>query len=77
MVSPREENGRRVAIVLSGGGARGAYEAGVLSYLFEHIYPKLGDDFHFDILSGTSVGAIHAAYMAASAHMETRLRTCR
>jgi len=76
-VSGREENGRRVAIVLSGGGARGAYEAGVLSYLFEHIYPKLSDDFHFDILSGTSVGAIHAAYMAASAHMDARERAHR
>jgi NTE family protein len=56
----------RLAIVLSGGGARGAYEAGVLSYLFEEIYPLLGDDFEFDIVSGTSVGAIHAAYIAAS-----------
>jgi len=58
-----------VSIVLSGGGARGAYEAGVLSYLFEHVYPVLPPDFEFDILSGTSVGAIHAAYVAASAHM--------
>jgi NTE family protein len=54
------------AIVLSGGGARGAYEAGVLSYLFEKIYPQLGPSFEFDIASGTSVGAIHAAYMAAT-----------
>ena len=62
------EEGRRqrVALVLSGGGARGAYEAGVLSHLFEHVYPKLGPDFEFDIISGTSVGAIHAAYVAAS-----------
>jgi NTE family protein len=58
---------QRVALVLSGGGSRGAYEAGVLAYLFEHIYPKLGDRFEFDIVSGTSVGAIHAAYVAASA----------
>jgi NTE family protein len=57
---------QRVAIVLSGGGARGAYEAGVLSYLFEKIYPELGPDFEFDIISGTSVGAIHAAYIAAT-----------
>jgi NTE family protein len=60
---------KRIAIVLSGGGARGAYEAGVLSYLFEAIYPRLSPDFEFDIVSGTSVGAIHAAYIAASAHL--------
>lgn len=56
----------RVALVLSGGGSRGAYEAGVLTWLFEHVYPKLRDRFEFDIISGTSVGAIHAAYVAAS-----------
>lgn len=56
----------RIALVLSGGGSRGAYEAGVLSWLFENIYPKLGDRFEFDLISGTSVGAIHAAYVAAS-----------
>ncbi len=59
----------RAALVLSGGGARGAYEAGVLSYLFEEIYPALPEGFEFDIVSGTSVGAIHAAYLAATAHM--------
>jgi NTE family protein len=42
----------------------------VLSYLFEHVYPRVSDRFEFDLLSGTSVGAIHAAYVAASAHME-------
>lgn len=60
---------RRVAIVLSGGGARGAYEAGVLSHLFEEICPRLGEGFEFDLVSGTSVGAIHAAYVAATSHM--------
>lgn len=60
---------RRVALVLSGGGARGAYEAGVLAELFERIGPKLPPDFEFDIVSGTSVGAIHAAYVAASSHV--------
>jgi NTE family protein len=60
---------RRVAIVLSGGGARGAYEAGVLSHLFEEICPRLGEGFEFDLVSGTSVGAIHAAYLAATSHM--------
>jgi NTE family protein len=60
----------RTALVLSGGGSRGAYEAGVLSWLFENIYPKLGSDFEFDLVSGTSVGAIHGAYVAASAGMD-------
>ncbi len=60
-------NSGGVALVLSGGGARGAYEAGVLSYIFDHIYPKLPDGFEFDIVSGTSVGAIHAGFVAASA----------
>ncbi|MBW2361699.1 MAG: patatin-like phospholipase family protein [Deltaproteobacteria bacterium] len=68
------ERPTRVAIVLSGGGARGAYEAGVLSYLFEHIYPQLRPEFEFDIVSGTSVGAIHAGYIAASADQTHRAR---
>ena len=59
----------RTAIVLSGGGARGAYEAGVLAYLFEHIYPELPEGFEFEIVSGTSIGAIHASYLAASADL--------
>ena len=57
----------RTALVLSGGGSRGAYEAGVLSWIFENVYPRLGAGFEFDLVSGTSVGAIHAAYVAASA----------
>ena len=39
------------------------------SYLLEKIYPQLPDGFEFDIVSGTSVGAIHAGYIAASAHL--------
>src|SRR5262245_49762556 len=65
---------KRVAIVLSEGGARGAYEAGVLSWLFEHIYPRLRDGFEFDIVSGTSVGAIHSAYIASTAHLNGAAR---
>ncbi len=67
----------RLSLVLSGGGSRGAYEAGILSYLFEHVYPKLGADFEFDVISGTSVGAIHAAYVAASSGMPTAERSRR
>jgi len=32
---------RRVGIILSGGGARGAYEVGVLSYLFEDDWTQI------------------------------------
>lgn len=54
-----------MAIVLSGGGARGAYEAGVLAYLLDELPAKLGRRVRFDIVTGTSVGAIHATYLAA------------
>jgi NTE family protein len=55
-------------LVLSGGGARGAYEVGVLAYICTQL-PKIAlNRRRFQILSGTSVGAIHAAYMAAAAH---------
>jgi len=63
----------RAGLVLSGGGARGAYEAGVLSYLYERVYPEL-PGFEFDVASGTSVGAIHAAYTLASAHVDAENR---
>jgi NTE family protein len=68
---------RRFALVLSGGGARGAYEAGVLSHLFEHVIPRLRPGFEFDVLSGTSVGAIHAAFAGATAHLEPADRAAR
>jgi NTE family protein len=57
----------RVGLVLSGGGARGAYEVGVLAHIFEHVLPQLPPDFDFDVVSGTSVGAIHASYVVATA----------
>ncbi len=51
------------ALVLSGGGARGAYEVGVLRYVRE----RLDIDTRFDVITGTSVGAINGAYLAATA----------
>jgi NTE family protein len=52
--------------VLSGGGARGAYEAGVIAGIMEILRPKQAP---FDVLCGTSVGALNAAYLAAHAHI--------
>lgn len=47
------------ALVLSGGGARAAYQAGVLLCI-----AKRRPDFHFPILTGVSAGAINAAFIA-------------
>jgi NTE family protein len=57
----------RTAVVLSGGGARGAYEAGVLYYIVERLPAVLGRPIRFDIISGTSVGAIHSCFLAGHA----------
>jgi NTE family protein len=53
----------RVGLVLSGGGARGAYEVGVLRYIRE----RIKGDTRFDIITGSSIGAINGAYIAATA----------
>jgi len=56
---------RRVAMILSGGGARGAYEVGVLSYVLDGFARRRGAPPRIDILCGTSVGAINACFLAA------------
>jgi NTE family protein len=56
---------RRVAMILSGGGARSAYEVGVLWYIFDDLTRILGVPPRIDVLCGTSVGAINACYLAA------------
>jgi NTE family protein len=56
----------RVALVLPGGGARGAYEAGVLSVLLPALEAR-GE--RVTLLCGTSVGAINAALLASLAHL--------
>jgi NTE family protein len=62
---PAAGSRRRVAMILSGGGARGAYEVGVLWYIFDDLTRILGAPPRLDILCGTSVGAINACYLAA------------
>ena len=56
----------RRALVLSGGGSRGAYAAGVMRYVVEEISESLGRPARFDIISGTSIGAINATWLAAT-----------
>jgi NTE family protein len=65
-VEPASPDVRR-ALVLSGGGARGAYEVGVLSYVLEELPQRLGWIPRIDIYAGNSVGAVNACHLAAHA----------
>ena len=56
----------KIGFVLSGGGSRGAYEAGIIHYLRTDLARRLGRHVPIDIVSGTSVGAINAAFLAAT-----------
>ncbi|MEZ4362909.1 MAG: patatin-like phospholipase family protein [Kofleriaceae bacterium] len=52
--------------MLSGGGSRGAYEAGILHYIRTDLARRMGRHAPIDIITGTSVGAINAAFWAAT-----------
>lgn len=56
----------KTALVLSGGGARGAYQVGVLKAIAD-IHPKHAAN-PFSIISGTSAGALNAVALASSAN---------
>ncbi|MBI5497926.1 MAG: patatin-like phospholipase family protein [Deltaproteobacteria bacterium] len=56
-------------LVLSGGGARGAYEAGIIRYIREELPERVRQRARFEIVSGTSVGALNACFLAAHAHV--------
>jgi len=60
-----EPAGGRIALVLAGGGARGAYEMGALSVLAPVLEAR-GEE--VEIIVGTSIGGINAAFLAANAH---------
>ncbi len=57
---------KKIALVLAGGAARGAYEVGVVDYVLEKVAHEVGP-IRFDILCGTSVGALNACGLAAFA----------
>lgn len=52
-----------LAVVLTGGGARGAYQVGLLRWLAGR-FPEL----KIPIVTGVSAGAVNAAYLAAHMH---------
>jgi len=60
------EGRRKSAIILSGGGAYGAYEVGVLKALLTGKSPATGyRPLVPDIVSGTSIGAYNSTYMVS------------
>jgi NTE family protein len=63
-MNPANES-RRLALVLPGGGARGAFQVGVLKAIAE-LLPKAARN-PFSVLSGTSAGAITAVVIASKA----------
>lgn len=65
-----EENKPKIGLILSGGGSRAAYQVGVLRAI-ANILPK-GSKNPFDVISGTSAGALNAVAIASQAQ---RLRT--
>jgi NTE family protein len=63
---------KSIALVLAGGGARGAYEAGVIKYILEEI-PKISEtQTFFNIFSGTSIGALNSCFLASHADNPAR-----
>ncbi|MCB1644210.1 MAG: patatin-like phospholipase family protein [Pseudomonadales bacterium] len=65
----------KTGLILSGGGARGSYQVGVLKAI-AHLMPDGGRN-PFDIICGTSAGAINASLLACECdhygHAITRL----
>src|SRR3954471_24095940 len=57
---PSPETGGDLAIMLTGGAARPAYQVGVIKGLARH-FPNL----RFQIITGVSAGAINAIFLAA------------
>lgn len=60
-----ETHSKKTALVLPGGGARGAFQVGVLKALAD-LHPK-GSILPFAVVSGTSAGAINAIVLANKA----------
>ncbi len=63
----------RLALVLSGGGARGAYEVGVAQGLSEALHAR-GLSPEVEIFTGTSVGAINSAFLASKDGLDAAAR---
>lgn len=73
MSKDKNENKPKLAIVMTGGGARAAYQIGVLKAIAEMV--PTGAPSPFSIICGTSAGAINAASLASRAdHFKNAVR---
>src|SRR5437588_513924 len=63
--APQGGRRERIALVLAGGGARGAYEVGALAALAPALSARRGVP---DIVVGTSIGGLNGAFLAARGH---------
>lgn len=54
----------KLGVILTGGGARAAFQVGVVRALYEILGKKSG---LFNVITGNSAGAINATYLAANA----------
>ncbi|MDP3134469.1 MAG: patatin-like phospholipase family protein [Burkholderiaceae bacterium] len=73
LLTPPQATAHRdsTALVLMGGGARTAYQAGVLKALtamLRHDTPERAPPFPFQLMVGTSAGALNVTYLASQAH---------
>jgi NTE family protein len=55
---------KKLGLVMTGGGARAAFQVGVVRAIYEIIQKK---DKLFDVISGNSAGGINSCYLAANA----------
>ena len=65
MTEDAVKNPDTTGLILSGGGARGAYQVGVLSAIADLLPDSSGNP--FPVIVGTSAGAINAVSLACGA----------
>jgi len=63
-------NTKKTALVISGGGAKGAFAVGIINWIYDHHR----QDGWFDIVGGTSTGALISPMAALMGHKDQSIR---